>query len=352
MLRERIDRAKNKPRPDWSSKKTTIRQHRPSWRHRVDVPWWGKLLIVLAVIGAVVVFLLFWHNRELSGRLLESEVNHAENMAEISRLMALSDQLQENLDNAPTAEEVESLNAQNDSLNREIAAQNDVIVGWAGRVEELEAVTARQQQLIETQQEMFRTQALRALSFQTAETARLAALPGQIVDNLQANPPDYESGYAIAIYQETVEEAFGQHFFGWLDELKSVVVRGSARFEANGSFSAQPAGDIIEVRIPLPTMVSHGLHDFTYESFDYDPGILARIDNQDINGLMVWVEHDYLIPKACADIAAFVRVVATAETQVKSVAGSVPVEIIWFDQAGEEFSAGQLKSSRLLEAGC
>lgn len=253
---------------------------------------------------------------------------------------------------APTEADVKELNDDLTELQAQLDEKVKEIEGWAGRVEVLEAQAGRDSQSIATQAEMVDIQANRANRLQAEETARIAALPGLIVDNLSASPPYASGNYRIAISQSTIAEAFGQRVFGWLDELKSVTARGNAVFIAEGTYSADNAGEVTEVMIPLPAKVSHGLFEFTLNSFEYDPGWLATVNDQDVSELMVWTENEYLVPMVCADVSTLHSVIANAEAQVQSVAGEREVEVVWVSQSGQEFSTDQLTDSVLLANVC
>lgn len=338
--------------PGWGEDQRRI--HRVQRRIR-RAPWW--LWVITAVLLAITIFATAW-----SWSAGRSSV-YAEQRDEAVENQLAAEQARDELENritvldtqiaaAPDQATVVMLEFQRDLALVRVAVLKNVIIGWQGLVTAMDGQIDRLEQSVETKEQTIRTQTNRANTLQRAETLRIVALPGQIVANLTASPPSVIGDYRIAIAQETLKEAFGQSFFGWMDELKSVTARGTANFIALGPYEAVNQGKVTEVKLHLPTLVSHGIYGYTLESFDYEPGFLARVDVQDVSELMVWVENSYLVPTACADASTMHSIVESAEAQTQSVVGEREIKVVWISQSGQEFTSEQLSDSILLANAC
>jgi hypothetical protein len=354
-----------------------IRPHVPGWDddqrriHRVkrrirQAPWW--LWGLTALLLAVSFFAAGWswssgRSSALAEQLTDAEAELQESetalvtaaagqaAAETERT-ALSErivELEQAIAVAPNQATVEELRTELAVSRQAVQELDEAIIGWQGQVEDLQTEIEGLHRDLRVEQARVRVQQNLAATGQAALAAEAESLPGRIADDLNANPPTVLAEYDIAVSQEILRESFGIRFGSINDETIAVTATGTAAFGLDGRATASGGN---QIELGLPRLMVAGLGGFTPDSYDYQPGLLARVGDQDVSQLMVWVEANVLQPKACDDVASLRGLVVQTERRVQAAAGKHGVEVIWIDSAGRQFGGHQLTNTVLLSEAC
>lgn len=359
------------PRPirGWDDKSRRIHRIRREIRR---VPWWIWAAIPLLLTAGFAAGGLWFGGRSsaLTNRLNMAEAElglmaseyvdpaeFANLTAEHLALSQLSAELRveqerlaaELLSSVP-ASELSELTARYELVSAQLA---DVEVELEELKPQLASASARVEQLEQIELTLERQldfQTTRANQLQATQTAERLALPGQLVDQFNTSPPLEIGNYQLAVSQEILRESFGIRFGSINDETLAVIVGGTAVF----GLADQPAslGGPDEIKLGLPRLIVAGLTGFTPDSYDYDAGFLARVGDQDVSDLMVWVEANVLQPEACGDVASLRGVVAQAESRLQIASGDHDLKIVWVDSTGRSFQTSQLSNAILLGEAC